>query len=87
MLGRQNHDDLYVPSLAANHMLLKQYVLNVLLLALLFAMVVIADAAILREFTVKVARLSLLVVEACLTTAAGVYAGIATVVALFFDFL
>ena len=69
MLGRQNHDDLYVPSLAANRRILKQYVLNVLLLALFFAMVVIADAAILREFTVKVARLSLLAVEACLTTA------------------
>lgn len=87
MLGRQNHDGLYVPSLAANRRVVKQYVVNVLLLALLFAMVVIADAAILREFTLKVARLSLLVLEACLTTAAGVYAGIATAVALFFDFL
>ena len=87
MLRGHNHDDFYVPSLASHRRIVQQYLVNVLLLVLLFAMVVIADADILKEFTLKLGKLCLLLVEACLTTAAGLYAGIATIVAFFFDFL
>lgn len=87
MLGRQNHDDFYVPSLAANHRIVKQYAINILLMLLVFAMVVIADAGTMKEFIVKVGKLSMLLVEGCCVAFAQVYEGIASGVALFFDFL
>lgn len=48
MIEGLNHDDFYVPSLARHRRIVQQYIVNVLLLVMLFAMVVIADAAILR---------------------------------------
>lgn len=87
MLGRQNHDDFYVPSLAANQRIVKQYVINVLLLVVVFVMVVIADASILKEFVVKLGKLNMLIVEGCFMVFAEIYEGIASVLAVFFDFL
>lgn len=50
-------------------------------------MVVIADASILKEFVVKVGQLSMLIMEGVFMLFVQIYEGIASVLAVFFDFL